>query len=68
MIYLWRTLNKEEPLINEDVLVFTTGNQYCIWTFINNKNYYCTWEDEYGFFQEKDDVKAWMPIPAYKGK
>ena len=63
----WYLLSEKEPPIDKEVLVFTFAKQYFIWNrseWGESLGFY--WEDEHGFYQKKDDIKAWRKIPKFE--
>ena len=59
----WIPMTEQLPLIEQDVLVYTSYGKMRVWSR-NNTTYNANfWEDEYGYWAEKDEAIAWMDLP-----
>ena len=61
----WIPCSERYPEQDECVLV-TTGYSYFVWDCMPNRGDNYFWEDENGFYKNKYEVIAWMPIPKQK--
>ena len=59
----WILISKKLPPIEKDVLVYTTYKAIRVWCRTGHSEKSSFWEDEYGYWEEKDEVVAWMPLP-----
>lgn len=63
----WIPVSERYPEPDERVLV-TDGYCYYVWDCMSNRAEGYFWEDESGYYHNKYDVVAWMPLPEpYKG-
>lgn len=62
----WISCEERFPEPDENVLV-TIGYGCYVWSRTSNHGDNYFWEDENGFYHEKDEVDAWMPLPTYEG-
>lgn len=58
----WIPCSKKLPEIEKEVLVFTEGNSQRVWNLLDHDDEY-VWEDEFGGWNEFEEVLAWMPLP-----
>lgn len=64
----WIPCNERLPNEYEEVLVYTYGNRQRVWCLIDHEDEY-VWEDEFGAWNEFEDVVAWRSLPEpYKGE
>ena len=62
----WISVKNRLPEEYEEVLVCFDTQQIRVWSIVNVNGKVC-WEDEFGYWQDLDDVTAWMPLPeTYK--
>lgn len=59
----WILMTEQLPPIEQDVLVYTFDCLMGVWTRTGDEKDYYFWEDEYGYWKDKDDVIAWMDLP-----
>lgn len=59
----WILISEKLPPIEKDVLVYTIYGTERVWSKTGNHEKDSFWEDEYGYWAEKDEVIAWMPLP-----
>lgn len=58
----WIPCSERYPEPDERVLV-TDGYCYYVWDCMSNREDAYFWEDESGYYHNKYDVVAWMPLP-----
>lgn len=58
----WIPVSERYPEPDERVLV-TDGYCYYVWDCMSNRAEGYFWEDESGYYHNKYDVVAWMPLP-----
>ncbi len=64
----WISVSERLPEMDERVLVTTGGYDYYVWDCMSNRSDSYFWEDESGFYHDKHEVIAWMPLPeAWRG-
>lgn len=59
----WIPMTEHLPPIEQDVLVYTFCGMMKVWSRNDTDTDFCFWEDEYGYWAEKDEVIAWMDLP-----
>ena len=59
----WIPCSVKYPEADERVLVTTVGYDYYVWDCMSNRSDSYFWEDESGFYHDKHEVIAWMPLP-----
>ncbi len=63
----WISMTERPPKPGEQVLVTTNGDDYYVWDCRSNRGDNYFWEDESGYYHNKYDVIAWMPLPEPYG-
>lgn len=58
----WIPVSEKLPEVEKEVLVCTYGYSQRVWCLLDNYEEY-VWEDEFGGWNEFEDVIAWMPLP-----
>lgn len=56
----WIYCDKSLPELHTDVLVYTIGKRQRVWQLLDHDDEY-VWEDEFGGWNEFEEVVAWMP-------
>jgi hypothetical protein len=59
----WIPMSERLPEMDERVLVTSGGYDYYVWDCMSNRGDDYFWEDEEGFYHNKYEVVAWMPLP-----
>ena len=57
----WIYCDKGLPELYTDVLVYTIGKRKRVWQLLDHDDEY-VWEDEFGGWNEFEEVIAWMPL------
>lgn len=69
---LWIPCKERLPQEDEPVLVTDYAGSQHVWNITRTALEYLgglCWEDDYGYYQDLDDIIAWMPLPEpYKEK
>ena len=58
----WIQMTERPPDLNERVLVLTNSHDYFVWDCMSDRGDNYFWEDESGYYHNKYDVTAWMPL------
>ena len=58
----WIPCNKRLPEAEKEVIVCTQGHLIRVWSLYVGDNI-SYWEDEDGYWDDFDEVIAWMPLP-----
>lgn len=65
----WIPCGEKYPEPDDRVLVITDTFDYYVWDCMSGREDNYFWEDESGYYHNKDEVIAWMPLPEpYKGE
>lgn len=65
----WIPCSEKYPEPDDRVLVITDSYDYYVWDCMSGREDNYFWEDESGYYHNKDEVIAWMPLPSpYKGE
>lgn len=59
----WIPCSERLPEQDERVLVAIDDYDYFVWDCMSNRGDDYFWEDEHGFYHNKYEVLAWMPLP-----
>ncbi len=59
----WILISKKLPPIEKEVLIYTVYGTERVWSRTGHSEEGSFWEDEYGYWAEKDEVIAWMHLP-----
>lgn len=64
----WIPVSEKLPEVEKEVLVCTYGYSQRVWCLLDHDEEY-VWEDEFGGWNEFEDVIAWMLLPErYKSE
>ena len=65
----WIPCSEKYPEPDDRVLVITDSYDYYVWDCMSGREDNYFWENESGYYHNKDEVIAWMPLPSpYKGE
>ena len=59
----WIPCSERLPEVGKDILVFTEGYLQRVWQLLDHEEEY-VWEDEFGGWNEFEEVIAWQPLPS----
>jgi hypothetical protein len=63
----WIPCSERYPEQDERVIVTIGDYDYFVWDCMSNRGDDYFWEDEQGFYHNKYEVIAWMPMPELYG-
>ena len=58
----WIPMTERPPDLDERVLVITNSYNYFLWDCTSNRGDNYFWKDESGYYHNKNEVTAWMPL------
>ena len=59
----WILISEKLPPVEKEVLIYSIYKTVRIWNRTGQSEKTSFWEDSDGYWREKDEVIAWMPLP-----
>ena len=59
----WILISEQLPPVEEEVLIYSIFKTVRVWNRTGHSEEISFWEDSDGYWREKDEVIAWMPLP-----